>query len=432
MGLPPTKPKSVPAPVPDKHNLRASTTLPPTPPRHHAWLRLSLQIAAYLACSTAAYYGMWIRPARYYGLGGHFASTLTSGKFPDHPDAFSLKRRYIGVAFVDDTLTFLDVAFMPGIARWHSAFGFLQLYFLGGLLQPIAIWAVESVRRRNEMALISFIGVWSYIYQTNGIAVIMPLYFIAYTYLSNGESYWGPPPSLSSEVPLKYAKVLLPAILLGYALPTLLMFWPFWTDPDTVQNLTAFWQPSPCYVQVLLVVLGGGYDLKNIYQQHQQKSSPSTGANSTSLNRAKDNPGEKDSAYPYLKAVYSCTFVVGLVLHVSCIAYLTLVSPDPELTLKSVFWPDWSATPKPHGEGLRNMWLVDFYVFDVACVIWCCFAVWDLKSVGRLTPGEESFGVARASLLILLAQLVVGPGAAMSAVWYWREIALSRTLVRRK
>jgi hypothetical protein len=122
----------------------------PKPRGIYGWL----QVATYLAWAGAAYYGMWLRPSKY-GLAEHFVSTLTTGVFPEMPVGFPLKRTYTGISVFDNTLTFLDTAFMSGIAGWHKGFWMLQVYFLGLLLQPIAIWAIESCRKRNAMSLLS-------------------------------------------------------------------------------------------------------------------------------------------------------------------------------------------------------------------------------------------------------------------------------------
>jgi hypothetical protein len=49
-------------------------------------------------------------------------------------------------------------------------------------------------------------------------------------------------------------------------------------------------------------------------------------------------------------------------------------------------------------------------------------AVWDLKRVGRTTVN-----VRRVTALIALGHAIIGPGAAMSAVRWWRECALAKT-----
>jgi len=230
----------------------------------------------------------------------------------------------------------------------------------------------------------------------------MPLFYVAYTVISAGEPYWWP---LSRDVPPRYSKTILPAVLLGYALPTVLMFWP-WKDPNMVQGMTAFWQPSPIYVQILIVIFAYFYNLRYPEPKHNDR-------------KAKDEPRDlKD-----LKLIYIVTFLIGVFLHFG-VVYTLLTSTDPQLSFRTTFVPDIEIRQKSLGEGLRNLWLSDFYGFFLASFLWCSYAVWDLKRVGR-----ANVDVWKASALIALANILFGPGSAMSAVWYWRESAMARTSV---
>jgi hypothetical protein len=99
------------------------------------------------------------------------------------------------------------------------------------------------------------------------------------------------------------------------------------------------------------------------------------------------------------------------------------ISASDDISWTSVFWPDFSPQSKPLGEGLRSIFLADFWGFHTATYVWLCMAVWDIKRVGRTVTD-----VAKASILIAAGNLVVGPGATMSAVWYWRENALAKQI----
>lgn len=122
---------------------------PPKPRGNTKWYFM----AFYLAIAALVHYGMWIHSA-HYNLGGHVASILTTGKFLDDP-TFPLKRTYTGIAAIDNYLVFLAAAYMPGLKNWDQNFGTLQMYFLGMLVAPIAIWSVESFRKRNMLTPVS-------------------------------------------------------------------------------------------------------------------------------------------------------------------------------------------------------------------------------------------------------------------------------------
>ncbi|QKX54565.1 uncharacterized protein TRUGW13939_01652 [Talaromyces rugulosus] len=91
-------------------------------------------IAFYLAIAGLVHYG-----TGQYGLGSHLEGILTTGKFSYDLD-FPLKRKYIGIKFIDDYLVFLTAAHMPGVNNWDPNLGLLQMYFLGMFVQRITVW----------------------------------------------------------------------------------------------------------------------------------------------------------------------------------------------------------------------------------------------------------------------------------------------------
>lgn len=110
-------------------------------------------IGFYLLVAALTHYGMWIRSA-HYGLGDHIGTIMQTGQFVDDP-RFTLKRTYAGIKIVDQYLAFLAAVFMTGVNNWDHNFGMIQLYFLGMLVQPIAVYSVEAFRKRNLLSPIS-------------------------------------------------------------------------------------------------------------------------------------------------------------------------------------------------------------------------------------------------------------------------------------
>ncbi|UPK90661.1 hypothetical protein LCI18_001596 [Fusarium solani-melongenae] len=362
-------------------------------------------IAFYLLIAGLVHYGMWMRSASY-GLGEHLEATVESGTWEYDTD-FPVKRSYIGISFIDDYLAFLAAVFVPGLKDWDANFGMIQLYFLGMLLQPIAVYVVESYRKRNKLnplylqvLAMALINIWLTLVQSAGIGIYMPIYYAVYTFVSEPETYWWP---LNREVPIENAVNLIWSVAIGYALPTLLMF-QSWENPLVVQNFEALWQPSPMLVTVICSLLAAVYMRRGEVPHGPRKA----------------HHVAPDVAH--LQALYLVTGVIGLLFHVYCLSKIFL---SASLTLESVFWPDFTRQPKPFGEGLRAIFLADFWGFEIASYGWLCMAVWDLKRVGRTTVG-----VAKSSAWIALGYLLVGPGATMSAVWYWRESLMAKTLFK--
>ncbi|KAK5674431.1 hypothetical protein LTS10_012819 [Elasticomyces elasticus] len=334
-------------------------------------------VGSYLLIAGLCYYGMWVQPGRY-GLWDHLDTVLTTGGFP-YDSGFPLKRTYTGIKFVDNIFVYLSAVFMSGLKDWDPSFRFMNLYFLGILVQPITVWTVEGYRKRNLSTPLSLITIWYPVFQFMGIGIIMPLYYATYSFVSESESYlWAP----SREVPIQYADSMIWAVVMGYTIPTFVLFLP-WNHPFTLQNIESFWQISPLLVPLFCTILA--------------------------------------FFHPSQRRLYIIAGVGGALFHIYCVGR---VIHDPELTLSSVFWPNFSTQEKTLGEGVKFMFLIDLWALELATYIWSCQAVWDLERVAR-TDAD----IPKAMAVIAVGTVVLGPGAAVCAVWYWRETRLAQTSV---
>lgn len=249
--------------------------------------------------------------------------------------------------------------------------------------------------------------IWLGLSQLFGIGIVIPWYYTLYTVFSNAEPYWWP---LSRLVPAHYIRVLLPSLIIGFILPTILMVIP-WSSPATTQTFIALWQPSPLYACLLTFLLS---------IVHKKLSPPKDSLTPFAAATPKD--------IPFLKLIYVLVFVLNTALH---FFVLSRIISSPTLSLSSTFlFSDLSITslgPAGLPELLRNSIAADFWAFTVASYVWCVNAVWDIKRMGRTTAD-----VGIAAVLILGLNVVVGPGAAMAMVWYWREMCMAKTSVARK
>lgn len=137
---------------------------------------------------------------------------------------------------------------------------------------------------------------------------------------SNAEPYLWP---LSRLVPAHYVKVILPSVVIGYVLPTMIMFVP-WTSQATTQTFEAVWWASPMITSLLTFV--GGMLLKKLVPPPIKTP------------HAADEP--KD--LPYLKRIYFTTFTIGVALHLG-VSFGVFLSSNPNISLSSVFIPNANA-----------------------------------------------------------------------------------------
>ena len=234
--------------------------------------------------------------------------------------------------------------------------------------------------------------VWALLYQTVGGAVIIPLYYLALTWQSAHGDYWLP---ASRHVPIPYAKALLPSLLIGYLLPTILMYLPF-PDPDLhiTQALVALWQFSPLLVNLLLrlssTVFGKGTAL-------------STKNQSTVTDDIK-----------YLDRLYFTCFITSTITHISTILACLYYAPEISLTAALLRVP--TANRLSLFGGLHYIFQVDFLVIFLAAIAGSFLTLWDLRRFDR-----SDLSLKKSAMAMLVGVVCVGPAAVVSGVWYARE-----------
>ncbi|KIW73136.1 hypothetical protein PV04_01277 [Phialophora macrospora] len=365
---------------------------PWSPPAHRNGTGILFALI-FIILSICAVYALRIASIQS-GIAEKMELITTVHRFVEHP--LPLRTTYTGIAPVDRGLSFLVAAFMNAAAGWDTGFFVFLGYFLISFFAVLTIWAIESCRERNRRALTRFTYIYALLYQTIGGAIIIPIYYLVYLYDTSSNSYWSKP----RNVPLPDAKALLPAVVIGYLIPTALIFLPY-SAPDmwTTQAVVAFWQASPWYVDILICVFSKLY------------SGGSTTA-SSSQNRNSD--------IPYLSRIFLTSFLVTGILHLF-IVYLVVFSPDPQHSFSHMFLGPilYPSTQTSMVQGMHGIFLADFWIIFASSLVWAYLAIWDLKRV-RLAD----VNLWTAGLLVVVGSVAVGPGALLTAVWYWRETRL--------
>ncbi|KAI1408441.1 hypothetical protein F5Y13DRAFT_172453 [Hypoxylon sp. FL1857] len=316
----------------------------------------------------------------------NFQSVVESAAFEN---GTPLESRYTGVKAIDEAVKFLVAAFLAGSAGWDVGVKAQQAYFLMNWFAVVCAWSVEASRRRNAGRLISFVALFSLLYQVIGGAIIAPLYYATYVFTSAGDAYY----FQGREVPSGYARALLPSVVLGYLVPTVALYYVPWSDVKMVQYLTAFWQPSPIYVSALLL----------LFSFLVPSSSPSAVA--------------KNGDVKYLKRVYLVAGLVSTVTHVSTL-YFCLTSDNPQLSLSYVFLPNRASWKDSMALGLHYIFQVDFWGAFGAALFWCWLATYDvLRILGKPGVGD----LVKTVLGLAFFTLVAGPGTTIALVCNWRE-----------
>ncbi|WYZ44688.1 hypothetical protein EsH8_VIII_000004 [Colletotrichum jinshuiense] len=311
--------------------------------------------------------------------------------FLGHP----LKREFTGLPPVDAILSLLAWAFSEPTSG-HDPNKTLQcVYFLTNLIPVIYIWTVEGYRNGNHLSLVSWPSLLA-VYQLVGIGKVAPIYFLVSLYTTRRGVYSRP---TGRPIPSSVAKALPVSLVLGYVLPTILMFLQY-GDSVVQQNAIAFWQPSPVYVSVLTWVLSGalGY-----------------------ISRTKSLDWEifENRDLASLRIGYALCFFAAATLHAAALAYSRL---SPSVSLFKAFLDLPTVASMSLGNDLAGFWKYDMLLCFAAVAVWCLYSVYELRRLGYVTT-RAAIG---AAALTLTGHVLVGPGATYAALWAWREEVIAR------
>lgn len=190
-------------------------------------------------------------------------------------------------------------------------------------------------------------------------------------------------------VPLPYSKTLLPALLLGYIIPSIALFWPK-NSTKALQALAFVWYLFPLILRVVHGFL-------------------SRFVRDTTLNDKLFNPTVD---VPYLRGIYLfCTLLSTAVFnYVRCTSSVSLT----RLFFANLLYPETAIQNFARGFELHQRY-TEFFLF-AAMAVWITLQFGDLKRDGRIN-------VSWAKIVVFMfgGLLVGGPGAMCAGMWWWRE-----------
>ncbi|KAF4540041.1 FAD binding domain containing protein [Lasiodiplodia theobromae] len=341
--------------------------------------------SAIIKLTVAAIFGLLFRLAQ-------LTLTIDPASFSPTFVGHDWKQTYTGIPAIDSTLSILVWAFSKGVAGDDPNQKVQCLYFMIMLLPIALIWTVEAYRNGNHRSLVSMPVLFG-IYQLFGIGKIAPLYYLVSIYTSGNILYTR---TTGRAIHSSVAKALLPALAIGYVLPTILMFLPH-ESAVTHQNYVALWQPFPIYIAGLTFAISA------IIRKAQ-------GANSQPIER--EMFALADVAP--LRAAYGAVFWTTAIAHIATLVYL--FSNTATMSISEVFF-------KLSGTVDESVFLFfkhDFLICFAAVFVWCLYSAYELRRTGYVKTEQA----VRAALATLAAQVVVGPGAAYVGFWSWREGAI--------
>ena len=180
------------------------------------------------------------------------------------------------------------------------------------------------------------------------------------------------------------------------------MFLPY-SSPNmwTTQAMVALWQPCPWFVDSLI------YILSKIFSSSSTPRSQKSG----------QLPSHRHEDVVYLQYIYGISFFVTFLSHVSTVS-LMLFSKNPDHSFSHMFLHPTShaSTDMTLVQGMLAIFQADFWIIFASSVLWAYLAILDAKRVGL-----SDVNVWTAGVMLAFGSVLVGPGAVVAGVWYWRE-----------
>ena len=252
----------------------------------------------------------------------------------------------------------------------------------------IASREIKTTLTTCSTALIAFL------YQNLGGAVIIPIWMLLLHRISGRNAYF----QSGRTVPLPYARLILPSTLIIFLIPTIAIFIPG-LSLDRLQNNLAFWQLTPVFVNIPLW-----------FASPSVSSAPATGK-------------AKTADLPHLKVLYYTLFFISLASHWFTIFWV-VASENPGVTLVRVFRPSFAHWLTSMDMGLMWIFQWDWIICAIVHVLPAVVAVFDVQ---RFVPevDTDSDRLFKGAYIVAALTVLGGPGAAIAAIWGFREEQLA-------
>ncbi|KAI1408058.1 FAD binding domain protein [Hypoxylon sp. FL1857] len=276
--------------------------------------------------------------------------------------------------------------------------------FLSQLISPLLIYTIEGNRVGNQGTLLSLPSLFTAGMQVQGIGRIGPIHAI----LSSIFTHELPP---GRALPVTVARSLIPAITLGFVIPTILIFVPT-PNARVWQHWLALWQFAPPLFSVLTNVFSAGL-------KRWQRGNKSV----IEYDEEHDFDCYNKKEVPILKSVYTYAFAVQATAHISTLLY-AWTHPGISIAktffgLPNPFTPNWNL-PTLSAKAATFI-KYDMALATVSFVGSNLYSIWDMRRLGYIKTREAS----KAALAVIAGQFLVGSGATWAGLWYWREDKLA-------
>lgn len=273
-------------------------------------------------------------------------------------------------------------------------------FFLSQLISPILVSTIDGYRAGNGVTLLGLPIVSNTLMSIFGRGQVVPAQAIL-------SAVFNAILPTGRIVPTEVACALIPAIILGYIIPTALLFAPN-VDYSTWQNWVALWQFAPPAFNVVT------YLLSSLLRQRKPEAE----------HHGQGYQGYPPDFYdrrelPALRYVYTFAFAVQATAHISALLYCWT---HPNLTiLGTLFGLERLTTGtwrlKSFSSNVAAFITYDMAISMAAIVGSNLYTVWGLRSAGYIVTRTTI----KAFLGVVAGQFLVGSGATWAGLVYWQE-----------
>ncbi|KAH8203527.1 hypothetical protein TruAng_002275 [Truncatella angustata] len=323
-------------------------------------------------------------------------------------DSGPMGRRWTGSQELDWIIDMFVSVFACPLNGRNQAPKLQLVYFVSQLISPLLIYTIEGYRIGNQGTLISLPSLFTAGMQVQGIGRMAPIQ-AAFSALSSHELPTG------RFVRPEVAMALIPALTLGYVIPTILALAPG-NNIQSWQNWIALWQLAPPIFSTLTWAFSKALRWRITRDQSSSRDEAEETQKLESFDRY------KTTDVPILQFVYKYAFALQATAHISILAYA--YSHDISLfrtffNLPNIFKPEWNLVDL--SSEINTFFKFDQLFATTAILASNLYSVWDLRRLGYIRT-REAFN---AAVGVFGGQALVGSGATWAALWYWREQVLS-------
>ncbi|KAM5350140.1 hypothetical protein ACJ41O_006645 [Fusarium nematophilum] len=265
----------------------------------------------------------------------------------------------------------------------------MESHLVMGLAPTLVSWLAESHRYGNSLNPLSWASVYSLVYGFIGPKSVTPLFCLSSVLFPNRST-------TNRPVNPGVAQSILPAVALGYVLPTLVALVPV-EDAEPSRRIVLLWQVAPLLCAALtrgFAALRAPIVKKPETQEDAKKIEdlPAGYADESELEQY-----ENKDVTP-LKVAYSSALAI-------CAAGSFMAK------IASAHWaPSGLSQVLPLGEHANT-------AAAASCLVYALYIGWDLRSLGYVGTKQALLG----SLASVAALGLGGAGAAIGVVSYWQE-----------